>query len=209
MKISVATAIIGAVDTVKTIPDQTVKFNHTVYTGPKYGTEYLSPRNQALYYKTQIHKLTDADFYIWIDGKVQITCDDFIAQCISAIQGADIAILKHHERNCIYKEVDHIYHCISKGNEYLAPRYANRPLREQAAAYKTQGYPTNAGLNDCCIFIVRGQQMNDVFAKWWYECSELDWFDQISIRFLCWFYGKKINDIVFKPGSFKDIPHVK
>lgn len=208
-KIAVVTSIIGGCDTIKTIPEQTVKFNHTVYTGPKYGTEHLSPRNQALYYKTQIHKTADADFYIWIDGKVQINTPDFIEQCLTQLGGANIAILKHHERNCIYREVDHIEHCIRKGNEYLTPRYADRPIRTQVEAYRTMGYPVNAGLNDCCIFIVRGQTMDRVFNKWWYECSEKDWFDQISIRFLCWFFEEPIVNIVFKPGTFTDVPHVK
>jgi len=205
MTTALVTAIIGGIDEVKPVPEQTVPFTRYLFTEPLDGN---NPRQQALYYKTQIHKTCEADLYIWIDGKVQITSPDFIKQCVDALGFGNISILKHHERNCIYKEVDHIEMCISKGNPYLTPRYAHRPLRKQVEAYRTQGYPVNAGLNDCCIFIVRGQTMADIFDKWWYEC-QMDWFDQISIRFLCWFYQQPINNIVFKPGSFADIPHVK
>lgn len=204
MTITLTTAIIGGIDEPKPVPEQTVHYERLLFTEPIAGS---NPRQQALYYKTQLHTLSDADYHVWIDGKVQVTSPDFIQQCIDALGTGNIAILKHHERNCIYKEVDHIEMCISKGNQYLTPRYAHRPIRAQVEAYRTQGYPANAGLNDCCIFIVRGNTMADIFDKWWYEC-QMDWFDQISIRFLCWFYQQPINDIVFKPGSFKDIPHV-
>lgn len=199
---TLVTAIYNGIDEDKIIPEQTVPFERQLFKG-----QSDKPRMDALFYKTQIHTLGDYEYYIWIDGKVQITSSDFIEQCIKAIEGYDIAILKHHERNCIYQEVDHIEHCIRMGNQYLTPRYAHRPLRKQVEAYRTQGYPAKAGLNDCCIFIVRGQAMKDVFDKWWVEC-QMDWFDQTSIRFLCWFYGKPIKSIEFKPGSFKDIPHV-
>lgn len=208
MKIALVTAVIGGIDEIKEIPEQTLKFDRFLFTEPFKGTEHLSTRNQALYYKTQIHTLGDYDYYLWIDGKVQVTSNDFIEQCLAALKD-DIAILKHHERSCIYQEVDHIEHCIKKGNEYLKVRYAHRPLRKQADVYKSCGYPTNNGLNDCCIFVVRGQAMSKVFNDWWYECSCFDWFDQISIQFLCWHNHKKINSIIFKPGSFQDIPHIK
>jgi hypothetical protein len=208
MKIALVTAVIGGIDEIKEVPEQTLKYDRLVFTEPFPGTENLSPRNQALYYKTQIHTFGNYDFYIWIDGKVQVTSGDFIEQCLAALTD-NIAILKHHERTCIYQEVDHIEHCIKKGNEYLKVRYANRPIRKQVDVYKSCGYPANNGLNDCCIFVVRGQTMWKVFNDWWYECSYFDWFDQTSIQFLCWHNKKKINSIIFKPGSFKDIPHVK
>lgn len=203
MQVALITAIIGGIDEVKEVPEQTIPFTRLLFTDP---IEGANPRQQALYFKTQIHKLTTADYYIWIDGKIQITSSDFIQQCIDGLGAGNIAILKHHERKCIYQEVDHIEHCIKHGNPYLTPRYAHRPIRQQVEAYRTQGYPANAGLNDCCIFIVRGQTMAEIFEKWWYEC-QMDWFDQTSIRFLCWFYEQPINSIIFKPGSFKDIPH--
>lgn len=209
MTISLTTAIIGGIDEVKSIPKQTVEYERLLFTYPHSSTAGMNPRNQALYYKTQPHDYSTHDICIWVDGKIQITSPDFIQQCIDALGDGNIAIMKHNERKCIYHEVDHIEHCIRKGNPYLTPRYAHRPIREQVEAYRTQGYPANAGLNDCCIFIVRNNTINHILDKWWYECSQLDWFDQVSIRFLCWFYGQSINDIVFKPGTFKDVPHIK
>lgn len=208
MKVSLITAVIGGIDDIHKVPDQTVEYTRLLFTEPVYDTLDYNYRIQALYYKSQIHKICDADFYIWIDGKIQITSDDFIAQCLEQLGNNDIGILKHHERNCIYKEVDHIEHCISKGNPYLTPRYAHRPIRKQVEAYRTMGYPVNNGLNDCKIMIVRSQTMADVYDKWWYECRQ-DWFDQISIKFLCWFYHKQISSMIFKPGTFEDVPHVK
>ena len=209
MNIAVITAIIGETDTIKLIPEQTVPFNRFIFTDPMPDMDDLSPRNQALYYKTNIHKLCDADYYIWVDGKIQINAPDFIEQCLAALEDNDIAILKHGERRCIYQEVSYIEQQMRRGNQYLRDRYLKRPIREQVNYYFSLGYPSNAGLNDCSIFIVRGQTMAYVFDQWWKECSEKDWFDQTSIRFLCWSAYKEISSIVFKPGSFNLVKHLK
>lgn len=202
---AIITAIIGNIDTVKPVPEQTVRHTRLLFTEPAAGVEHLNPRNQALYYKTQIHQLTTADYYIWVDGKIEITSDTFIQDCIDQLGDGVIGILKHHERNCIYREVDHIEHCIAKGNPYLTPRYAHRPIREQVEAYRTQGFPANAGLFDCKIMISRKTMITElIYSKWWHEC-QMDWFDQISIRFLCWFYGVEIKPLLLT--GFNDVPH--
>lgn len=210
MKVALVTAVIGDIDTIKPVPEQTVLNDRLLFTEPFYGTQQYNPRIQALFYKTQLHQCGDKDYdyYIWIDGKIQVTSPDFVQQCIDQLSANDIGILKHHERNCIYHEVDHIEHCISKGNQYLTPRYAHRPIRKQVEVYRTMGYPANNGLNDCKIMIVRGQAMAQVYDKWWHECK-MDWFDQIAIKFLCWYYHKPISSMVFKPGTFNDVPHIK
>lgn len=209
MKISISTAIIGGTDTVKEIPEQTMPYTHLLYTAPYPGTEDMNPRNQALYYKTQVNTLSDDDLFIWIDGKIQILSSDFVQQCIDALGNNHIAILKHGERKCIYDEVAYIEKQIRARNSYLVTRYAHRPIRAQVEFYKSLGYPANNGLNDCSIFIIRAGKMDWVFNEWWKCCSEQDWFDQTAIQFLCWQAYQEINPIVFTPGTFKLVNHIK
>lgn len=206
MTIALITAVIGGIDEIKNVPAQSVEYQRYVIT-----ESYIpgDDRKKALYFKTQMHHEFEEDIFIWIDGKIQVACYDFVQQCMDALGDGDIAIMKHNERNCIYQEVDHIEHCIKKGNKYLATRYKNKPIRKQVERYRRFGYPANNGLNDCCIFIVRNnERMKGVFNQWWAEIEKDDAFDQTAIQFHCWVAGVKIKPIIFKPGSFVDVPHI-
>lgn len=207
MKIAVVTAVIGGIDQPKEIPRQTVEFDRHFITDPPAGITG-NDRMKALYYKCNLVREAYPDICIWVDGKIQIQSDDFIEQIIATLGENDIAILKHGERSCIYQEVDHIEHCMKKGNEYLLTRYANKPIRRQVEAYRYFGYPANNGLNDCCIIAMRNNHvMRKVCADWWHDVYKCDGFDQVALQYHCWLYAVQIQSIVFKPGSFADIPH--
>lgn len=207
MKITVRTAVIGGIDQQKEIPPQTVTFDRIVYTDPPEGVGG-NDRMKALFYKCNPFS-PDSDICIWIDGKIQVQSADFIEQIISALGDNDIAILKHGERHCIYQEVDHIEHCMQKGNQYLITRYANKPIRKQVEAYRYFGYPANNGLNDCCIIAMRNTPLvRKVCRDWWIDVYCNDAFDQTALQYHCWNNGVEIQSIIFKPGSFSDIPHV-
>lgn len=210
MKVAVVTAVIGGIDEVKEIPEQTVPFDRYFFTDSNKG---LIPgsypdRMAALYFKTQIYRVAEGDLLIWVDGKIQINSPDFIQQCIDALGNSDLAIMKHHWRSCIYEEIYHILHCIGHGNEYLIERYADKPMAEQSTYWNKLGYPKNNGLNDCCIFIMRPtEKMKAVFSAWWLYVAKKNYFDQTTIQGVCWLLGIQIQPIVFKPGSYSDIPH--
>ena len=207
MKIAHITAVIGGIDEQKEVPKQTLCADRYFYDKP--ALLQFNDRIEALFYKQQHHNLLpDYDLYIWTDGKVQIVANDFYEQLVNQLGENEIGILKHHERKCIYTETDHIYHCISKGNEYLRVRYEHRPLRTQVEQYRSMGYPVNNGLNDCCIFITRNTEtVRNIFNKWWLVCSKYDHFDQTAIQYICWKAGVKIVPIEFRKGSFIDVPH--
>lgn len=210
---ALVTAIFGAIDEKKEVPEQSIEFNEHFFDETcLWMIDELtekSDRIKALWFKSQAHQVLTEDIFLWIDGKIKITCYDFIEQCLNALGENDIAIMKHHWRSCIYEEVDHIEHCIKHSNEYLSTRYAHRPLRKEVEFYRSQGYPEKNGLNDCCVIIRRNNtKMNDMFDEWWSLCKE-DYFDQVAIQYLCWKGGVKIQPIIFKPGSYIDVPHIK
>jgi len=204
----IVTAVIGGIDQPKEIPPQTVEFERKFYTHKEPFIEG-NDRMQALWYKCNLIKYSIGHgITIWVDGKIQINSSDFVEQILQHMDGQDIAVLKHGERACIYQEVDHIEHCMRKGNEYLLTRYSRKPIRRQVEAYRYFGYPANNGLNDCCIIAVRNNDtMQKVFAAWWQDVYDCDGFDQTALQFHCWQAGVKINPIIFKPGSYTDTPH--
>lgn len=208
--VALMTAIFGGIDERKEVPEQNYKYYTEYFYDDSSGDlsrSKLSDRTKALFFKAQGHCLVDEEIIIWVDGKIQINSNDFIQQCVDALGSNHIAIMKHLFRKCIYEEVDHIEHCIRNGNEYLATRYAHRPIRKQVEYYRGFGYPVNNGLNDCCIICRRNDPMtNMIFDQWWQECKR-EYFDQTSIQFQAWRYNVPIQPIVFKPESFTDIPH--
>jgi len=208
MEVTIVTANIGGIDAEKQIPPQDTSYKRIYITEAPVHIDG-NDRTKALYWKCQLYRRDPAaGIIIWLDAKVQPVAPDFISQILAALGDDEIAVLKHHERKCIYQEVDHIEHCMKKGNKYLQTRYATKPLRQQVEAYRYFGYPKNNGLNDCCIIAIRSTaRIQQIFNQWWHDVYRLDGFDQIALQFYCWRAGVKIQPIVFTPGSFADIPH--
>lgn len=205
--IEIITAITGGIDKPKAVPPQGMPFKRTIYRRPLHPE--MNPRNQALYFKTQMHRVSEADIMVWIDGKIQVTSRFFLAQALDQLGDNDIGILKHAERDCIYTEVDYIERMIAEGNTYLATRYAHRPIRQQVENYRRLGYPSGAGLYDCSIIIRRrSSRLDEAMNAWWIDCQK-DHFDQTAI---CWHLraaGIKAVPLVFTAGTFKLVKHLK
>ena len=211
--ISLVSAIFGGMDAKKRIPAQDMPYNYRFFDEGNLAVipeDNLSNRNKALFFKTQGHLLTDDEILIWVDGKIQITTANFVRQCAELL-GDDLIAMEAHPagRECIYEEVNFIYDQISNGSQYLSIRYKNRPLLEQISVYGRKNYPKNNGLHDCCVIVRRNTKiMNDICDQWWQECK-LDYYDQISIHFLCWLHDVKIKTIEFDPYPIKRVKHLK
>jgi alkaline ceramidase TOD1/glycosyltransferase MUCI70-like protein len=210
MTIAWITSIFGDIDEPKPIPDQSVDFVHYHFSeqsNPVFLNGH-NDRRKALFFKTQMHKIVHADYYIYTDGKIRVIHRDFIRSMMNQLHSNEFGILKHEKRRCIYKEVDHIENCIKHGNEYMKTRYGASPIRKKVDEYRAKGFPPNNGLNDCKIFIVKNtKKMNDLFDQWWNTCLTIDSFDQISIQYLAWKNRVRIVPITFKQTVFLDIPH--
>jgi len=218
MRIAIITGITGGMDDFKGFPLQMVTNGQldAVFTRltdkdvPK-EFQHLNKRTQALYFKQQMmNYMPGFDLYLWIDGKVQVDTHHFVQQCIDALGDNDLAILEHGTRKCVYEEVRYITEQIENGSDYLAKRYADRGLIEQANLMLSAGYPEDAGLNDCSIFIVRNKESTKrLFGSWWDRCKHEKAFDQIWIRYLAWSQYIKIQPIKFRPNSFHLVKHKK
>jgi len=207
LKIAVFTAVIGGIDAPRDAPLQNIPVDFYYYTEGAPGV-VGNDRTQALWYKTHIVFDERYDIVIWLDGKIQVLALDFIEQVVNALGTNEVSVLKHHERACIYQEVDHIEHCMRKGNKYLLTRYQNKPIRAQVEAYRYFGYPKNNGLGDCAIIAAWAiPKTQEIFEAWWKDVYKLNGFDQVALPFYCWRAGVEISPIVFKPASFIDVPH--
>jgi hypothetical protein len=209
MTIAWITSVFGGIDEPKEIPEQTVPFTHFHFSernNPRF-LDRFNNRTKALFFKSQAHKLIEADYYIYTDGKIQPTSPNFIEEAIKQLNGNSLGMQVHPVRNCIYEEVDHIEDEIKKGNLYLKVRYGNRPIREEVEFYRSEGYPKNNGLHDAAVFI-RTPETNGLFDKWWNHISDENTYDQICLEFLAWRNEVKIQTLHMEK-HFKQVRHLK
>jgi hypothetical protein len=212
-RVAVITAITGRMDDPKTMPPQTVEHTFHFFNDKHVPVEYrhLNKRTQALYFKQQMHKLVDADVYIWIDAKVQVDGNDFVEQCLTELGDNDIAILKHGERDCVYDELNYIIEQTEAGRPYFVARFSYR-LEKIKATFSVlrdeYTFPIHAGLGDCSVMVWRNNEMTRAIQNnWWKTCSEADLFDQVEIRFLIHAFGLSYTWITFTPGTFHLVKH--
>lgn len=188
MKIAVISAIFGDMEKEKPFATQSVdcdRFCFTPFNSP-FPIPNLPPRLQAKYFKLQPHKvLPDYDFYIWIDGNIEVTNPDFVWQMIQNMQtvGRNIKIQRHHERETLGQEIDFI---LNSENPYLLARYGNQPLHEELNYYKSVKTDVkNAALYSCNIFCIRNTTQSALSMDKWFDLV-LQWsfFDQSAFSFL-------------------------
>jgi hypothetical protein len=123
------------------------------------------------------------DQSIWIDGSVKILNPDFVTSVLSLLDGSDIALFAHPERNCIYDEaVASLDYC----------KYDACDVLGQVREYRYKGYPRRNGLWAGGI-IGRDHRahMRAVMDDWWSEILKWGFQDQLSLpvvldRFSIW-----------------------
>jgi len=219
-KIAIITAITGRMDEVKFLPEQIkesplIQIDRHHFNDLQVPVELrkLNKRQQALYFKQQFfHIVPGYDVYIWIDGKIQVDSPTFVEQCLKALGDGELAILKHGERDCVYDELNYIIQKTEAGSEYFVRRFAYRLkiLKRDMEFMRGRGYPEKAGLHDCSIMVWRNTEQNiNLAGAWWATCKEYDGFDQVVIHELSHLVKQKIQPIVFEPGSFHLVKHLK
>jgi len=204
MKIAVITAIFGGHDTPKPFPVQSIPCDYFCFTEANTPVPLpnLPDRLKAKYFKLQAHRvLPGYDYYIWIDGNIEVTSPDFVKTMVEAAKYG-IAIQVHHERLTIEEEINFI---LASENEYLTTRYGKQPLKQEYEYYLKEGMPPVAPLYSCNIFAFDSERINgghyivDWFDKWWNLVLAWSWFDQSAFSFLASDGGGIVNPINLGP----------
>lgn len=205
MKIAVITAIFGGIDTPKPFPEQSVTCDYFCFTEANSPVPLpnLPDRLKAKYFKLQAHRvLPGYDYYIWIDGNIEVTSPDFVKTMIEATNSG-IAIQRHHERETIEQEIDFI---LKSDNVYLTTRYGAQPLKQEYEYYLSRGMPPDAPLYSCNIFAFTRAGLF-FFDYWWSLVLQWSWFDQSAFSFSAWQTSSGINTVDL--GPMFDNPYFK
>lgn len=209
MKVIVYSAIYGNYDTPKVQP---MDFIPVLFTDSVSDSEWAvktvkreedHPRMKAKYFKCNPHRVLDCDVSIWIDGSATVQKYDFIEWALSELKDNDMAVIKHPERNCIYKEAE-----FCKG----MAKYASVDVMGQVEAYRKEGFPENYGLWACGLLVRRHNKRIKKFNEMWWEHNlKYTYQDQLSFPVCVKEAGVKLKTIDIKLSgngiiSF-DTPH--
>ena len=125
--------------------------------------------------------LSDYDFTVWMDGKLQLTGDlrGYIGEYS---KGAPLLCFNHYNRDDLYQEA---LEC--------AQINADDPdlIERQISRYRAEGFPEHFGLIDACLLIKdnRSELLKKTMYDWWSEVKDWAKRDQLSFSYVCWKNG--------------------
>lgn len=156
-------------------------------------------RLKGKYFKCQAHRFLDHDIIIHLDASIEVINERFVEFCIEKLQGNDIAIELHKQRESAYEELEHIIEEIKKGNRYLLKRYAKQPLYLEYAFYKREGLPKKFPLYQCSFFARwNNNAVNEMFDTWWNTTITYTNFDQCAMSHALWKFNAVVNEVEAK-----------
>jgi hypothetical protein len=197
--LAVYTAIFGGRDRYREPPpsdydchvfsDGPLRTSHaTVHVGAKAKNHRRASRRM----KILPHEFLDHDYTLWIDGSLRL----LKAPPIALLDDVDIALFRHHVRQCIYAEA-----------EVCARLRLDDPavIRAQVERYRAERCPSNAGLVAGGFLFRRMTETMRAFDEaWWAEYERGCCRDQVSFGYVAWKMGLKIRYI---PGSVISNPY--
>jgi hypothetical protein len=208
--ISVFSANFGGMDSKKPMPEQTIDCCYEYFNEQNSPLPFgdLNDRAKAKYFKMQAHEITTNENIVWIDGNIEIKCRDFIETITEPLISADMVLSRHPFRNCVYKEGEFILSEHRRGSEYFRRRYNYNALEKELIFFRSEGFPTDAGLYWCGLFARRNtDKVNQFFNAWWRMNLLWSNFDQTSFVYLVKKY--KINLYIIHWGAFYDNKYYK
>jgi len=192
MKKAVYTMIFGDYDNLKEPISMSKNWDHILFTNNKklksnnWDIRYVedsSLSNSRLARKvwTLHHKyLPDYDLSMMMGGQIQMVSDaDYILdKLMPNDDNIDVAMAKHPNRNCIYKEA-----------EIVANRRMDDPkiIEAQMARYKNDDYPEGNGLVACGVIIRKHRPNVAQHSELvWEEICKGSLRDQLSFNYVLW-----------------------
>lgn len=133
---------------------------------------FKDPRRNSRIHKILIHKYSDADYTIWVDGNKKLLVEPE-ALISSYMRGYDMAIFSHISRDCIYDEA-----------LVCAQLKLDDPetIIEQAKYYEDHEYAKHKGLCEGGFIIRKNTQTTRDFNEaWWADYCRFSRRDQLSL----------------------------
>lgn len=133
---------------------------------------FVDPRRNSRIHKILIHKYSDADVTIWIDGNNKLLVSpEYLVEKL--LKDYDMAIFQHPNRDCIYDEAITVAKLRLDDPETII---------EQAKYYEDNGYGKHKGLCEGGFIIRRNNHRTRAFNEaWWADYCRFSRRDQLSL----------------------------
>ncbi len=161
---------------------------------PSYNN-FKEPKRNCQIQKVLSHLYTwDADYSVWIDGSVVLKCS--VLDLIASLGDADIALMQHSERICLYEE---------QKDCALFKLDNIRLMENQMEWYEEHGFPHNFGLSETPVIIRRHTKKVEQFNNYWWAilCAHSNR-DQLSFDYVRWKLDMNIN---YLQGNIHNNPY--
>ena len=164
------------------------------------------PRHNALHSRMQakIPKMLaweyfpEYDYYIWIDGSVQIINSNFIQNMVNFCAGYEIALIPHKDRKKIRDELEFVTELMRGGSAYLLKRYENELMQEQVNLYTQDKDFIDEKLFVGTVFCYSKELIKskpEFFKEWYYHCARYSVQDQLSLPYILHKHKIKVKEI--------------
>lgn len=199
MTVAIYTAVYGAYERVRPVPDVDVEclfitdnydtadaafdagwtsrvVNHGIAT-LKGKPSITAPMLAHKWWKTHPElACPDAEVSIWMDGSMQVAISGYVERCLQLLGQDDVSFMTHPERSCIYPEAEY--------SAVLHWRYDAAAITEQAAHYQNF-HPANWDLFATGLIIRRHTPIVlELGHLWWQENINWSHQDQLSLPVL-------------------------
>jgi|LSQX01.2.fsa_nt_gb hypothetical protein len=192
MKPIVYTCVYGDYDDLKDQPD--IGADYICFTdNPNLKSDVWEVRYEPIY--QHLHPRLRAKFYklicpfdtlsLFIDGSIEITDPKIIDKLSEYLDNGWATYIHPSNRDCIEKELE---------ASLPMEKYHGHPLTEQVEYYFSQGFPKHYGLWACGVMLRDGRFTN-FGSKWMLENLAWSYQDQLSLPYLLWREGFRIDTI--------------
>lgn len=162
-----------------------------------------NPRRTSRLPKIMAHKyLPPHDISVYIDSSLEIKVKNVQEMVNECLEGFDMALYKHYERDCVYDEIDFV---MNHSDRIVS----NRELCErQIKKYNDINYPRKNGLYENAFIVRRNvkstRELNEI---WWREYTQGAERDQFVLMYALNFSKVKSN-VIRQGGNFRESPYV-
>lgn len=142
-------------------------------------------------------------FSIYIDGNIQVITD--LTEYIYRVGSCGFAAHMHSSRDCVYEESKAIV---------FAKKETQRNMDRHIKYLKINNFPEHYGMLECNVLVRRNNPIcKKLMEEWWTEFLTYSKRDQISIPYVLYKNGIKIDDVgtlgnnVYENPSFRVVTH--
>jgi hypothetical protein len=144
--------------------------------------KYKNRRNAKIYKVLPFLFAHDYDYYFWIDS-THVLEQDPRTVIETYLKDSDVAVFKHPERNCVYREGELV--------KQIGFDYPNL-IDDQLDFYRDLCYPEHNGLYELPVRVQRNTELTQKMGMmWWEQICMFSSRDQISFPFVCHQLGIK------------------